>query len=81
MKLEMVHCEISNLSVLVEGRMHKGSSDVFDSNLMQWYPGDPRRFEIIHVWLVNGERRVDIVDLLPESDLKRLQSDCEEAFE
>lgn len=69
--------QIEEMEVRCEGEYFRGTSDNFDSNQMQWYPGDPEMLEDFSVYLVknnNGKlEKLDITDWLTAAQIKKLE--------
>lgn len=61
---------IKNLEVQVEGIYHRAENNGIES------PSYEAEFEIKHVWLQKSNARVDIKDVLDESDLNKMAQQC-----
>jgi len=65
-------CMISDLEVEVDAQVDPGEPASFD------HPGDPGGVEVIHAWLVSGDKRIDIVDYLDEAAIEELEEQAGE---
>lgn len=67
------------ISIVCDGKFVRGTKEIFDKSFGNWLPPESPEIEDFKVFLVKGDKKLDITDFLTEHEQRQIYSEYIEA--